>query len=268
MWRLVFMTFFGKPRMDHHTWEHCKEQPKRTVVPVAILAVAALTIGFLNVPHFLGGHSNFTGFLNTVVHDIEGTPAENYHSILIATNQAQASADSDIQPTVDTAEQEDQVDHTALEWGLMIASVIWTFFTAFLAYILYMKRPDVRTRIMTTLSMQKLFTVLNNKYYVDELYEAIVIQPIRKLFEFLAAFDAMIVDGLVNLAGFIGRALSNFIGVFDSEIVDGAVNGAGWTAQTGGKGVSSLQSGKIQTVIGSSLILFLTIVAAVVFFLA
>ena len=149
----------------------------------------------------------------------------------------------------------------------MIASVAWTFFTAFLAYFFYIKRPEARAKIMSLLSMQRVFTVLNNKYYVDELYEAIVIQPIRRLFEFLGAFDAMIVDGLVNLAGFIGRALGTFAGVFDSEIVDGAVNGTGWTAQAGGKGASFLQSGRIQTVIGSSLILFLAIVVLVVFFL-
>lgn len=267
MWRLVFMTFFGAPRMDHHTWEHCKEQPKRTIVPVAILAVAALTIGFLNVPHFLGGHSNFTGFLDVVVHDIEGKPGEIDHGYLVAANTTQIPESEHPQQVTDTAAHEGQVDHTALEWGLAIASVVWTLFTAFLAYTLYIKRPELRSRIMNRLSMQRVFTLLNNKYYVDEIYEAIIIQPIRKLFEFLAAFDAMIVDGLVNLTGFIGRALGDFVGVFDNEVVDGAVNGTGWTAQTGGKGASSLQSGKIQTVIASSLILFLAIVAAVVFFL-
>jgi NADH-quinone oxidoreductase subunit L len=261
MWRLVFMTFFGTPRMDHHTWEHCEEQPKRTVVPIAILAVAALLIGFLNVPHFLGGHSSFTNYLDPVVHDITGTPAENYEKIAAVAHHTGDVA------AAHQASDGHAVDHTALEWGLMIASVVWTFFTAFLAYFFYIKAPETRAKIMSLLSMQKLFMILNNKYYVDEFYEAVVLTPIRKLFEFLAAFDAMIVDGLVNLAGILGKALGVFTGVFDSEIVDGAVNGAGWTAQTGGKGASYLQSGRIQTVIGSSLILFLAIVVAVVYFL-
>ncbi|MCP4757447.1 MAG: NADH-quinone oxidoreductase subunit L, partial [Proteobacteria bacterium] len=81
MWRLVFMTFFGETRTDKHTWEHCKEQPKRTVVPIAILAVLALTVGFWNVPHFLWGHSNFTEFLTPAVHDLEEAPLENYKKI-------------------------------------------------------------------------------------------------------------------------------------------------------------------------------------------
>jgi len=266
MWRLVFMTFFGETRADKHTWDHCKEQPKRTVVPIAILAIAALTLGFLNVPHFLGGHSNFTNFLDPVVHDIQGKPAENFHKIQLEaahTETSTSQAATSEHHSGDGAE----VDHTALEWGLMCASVAWTLFTAFLAYILYIKKPEVREKIMSALVSQNIFKVLYNKYYVDEFYEAVVINPIRRLFEFLAAFDAMIVDGLVNLAGFLGRALSVFTGVFDNEVVDGAVNGAGWTAQTGGRGASSIQSGRIQTVIGSSVVIFLVIVVLVVFFL-
>ncbi len=250
MWRLVFMTFFGETRADKHTWEHCEEQPKRTVVPIAILAVAALTIGFLNVPHFLGGHSNFTGFLDPVVHDIQGKPMENYELITSA-----------------SAHVGEYEDHTAMEWGLMIASVLWTLLTAYIAYYFYIKKPEKRLALMQILTLQWIFKILENKYYVDELYEAVVIGPIRKLFLFLGAFDAMVVDGLVNLAGFLGRAVGKFIGIFDNEIVDGAVNGTAWTAQTGGKGVGLLQSGRIQTVIGSSLILFLMVAFVVIFFL-
>jgi NADH-quinone oxidoreductase subunit L len=251
MWRLVFMTFFGETRADKHTWDHCKEQPKRTIVPIAILAIAALTIGFANVPHFLGGHSSFTGFLDPAVHDIQGKPLENFQQMV----------DSSIPSSED-------VDHTLLEWGLMTASVIWTFLAAYLAYYFYIKKPEVRVRLMKSLTLQKIFTVLENKYYIDELYENIVIGPIRKFFVFLGAFDSLVIDGLVNLAAFLGRALGTFTGVFDNEVVDGAVNGAGWTAQAGGKGAGFLQSGRIQTVIGSSLILFLLVIILVVIFLA
>lgn len=263
MWRLVFMTFFGETRADSHIWEHCKEQPKRTVVPVAILAFAALTIGFWNVPHFLGGHSNFTNFLDPVVHDLSSSPQENYRKL-------QLIKEKDHQETSQLkalSEHEVAEDHTALEWGLMVASVAWTFFTGFLAYLLYIRYPQARKQIMAGAVAQKVFVVLNNKYYVDEFYEAVVLTPIRKLFGFLGVFDQMVVDGLVNFVGFLGRITSSFVGVFDNEIVDGLANGAGWGAQTGGKGVSSLQSGKIQTIIGSSLVIFIIIVASAVLFL-
>jgi len=267
MWRLVFMTFFGETRADKHTWDNCKEQPKRTVVPIAILAFVALTVGFWNVPHFLGGHSNFSNFLDPVVHDIQSKPADNFRRIQLEKGIVQHSDESDNHSVAKpAAHSEEQVDHTALEWGLMIASVAWTFFTGFLAYYFYMKNPGARAKIMSSLSAQKIFTVLNNKYFVDEFYEAVVINPIRKLFGFLAAFDQMVVDGLVNFAGFLGRITGTVAGLFDNQVVDGAVNGAGWTAQAGGKGASLLQSGKIQTLIGSSLIIFvITVVTVVVF---
>ncbi len=247
MWRAVFLTFFGENRSDAHTWHYCREQPKRTVVPIAILAFAALTIGFFNVPHFLGGHSGFTEFLSPVVRDLDVAPMEHYLNAISSR-------------TYDAGVRE---DHTALEWGLMVASVAWTLLTAYLAWLLYRKRPETRKWLMSGEFAQKTFRLLNNKYYVDELYEAVVLAPIRKLFLFLGSFDQLVVDGLVNLAGFLGRQTSNFIGVFDDTIVDGCVNGSAWSFQSGGKGFGFLQSGRIQTVIGTSLILF---VAAVGFF--
>lgn len=266
------MTFFGETRMDKHTWDHCQEQPKRTVVPIAILAVAALTIGFWNVPHFLGGHSNFTNFLDPVVHDLSSSPMENYRKLQLIKEKDQQESTAQTMKTESghqaaASGHEAVVDHTALEWGLMIASVAWTFFTGFLAYIFYLRNPKAREQIMASALAQRVFMVLNNKYFVDEFYEAVVLTPIRKLFDFLGAFDQMVVDGLVNFAGFMGRITSSFIGIFDNEIVDGLVNGAGWGAQAGGKGASSLQSGKIQTIIGSSLIIFIIIVGCVVLFL-
>jgi NADH-quinone oxidoreductase subunit L len=253
MWRLVFMTFFGENRSDPHTWEHCEEQPKRTVIPIAILAIAAITIGFLNVPHFLGGHSNFTEYLSPVVKDLSVAPMEHYQNV------------------VDTANGETvhevHVDHTALEWGLMFASVAWTLLTAFIAWYLYLKNPKLREKIMSGAQAQKIFTLLYNKYYVDEFYEMVVLTPIRKLFQFLAGFDQMVVDGLVNFAGFLGRHLSAFIGLFDQSIVDGAVNGTAWSFQQGGKGFSFLQSNKIQTVIGTSIVIFIIVIVSFILYI-
>lgn len=253
MWRLVFMTFFGENRSDHHTWEHCEEQPKRTVIPIAILAIAAITIGFLNVPHFLGGHSNFTEYLSPVVKDLSEAPMVHYQNVVDAANGEVI--------------QETHVDHTALEWGLMVASVAWTLLTAFIAWYLYLKNPKLREKIMVGAWAQKIFTVLYNKYYVDEFYEMVVLTPIRKLFQFLAAFDQMVVDGLVNFAGFLGRHLSAFIGLFDNSIVDGAVNGTAWSFQQGGKGFSFLQSNKIQTVIGTSIVIFIIVIVSFILYI-
>ncbi len=246
MWRLVFITFFGDTRIDAHTWEYCKEQPKRTVIPIAILAVAALTIGFLNVPHFLGGHLNFTEYLSPVVGDISKAPMEHFNELMEG------------QPV------SDHVDHTALEWTLMLASVAWTFLTAFLAYYLYLVNPEARAKIMQNGGAKKIFRILYNKYYVDEFYEIILLKPIGKLFGFLNLVDKYVVDGAVNLMGFLGKGLGWAIGLFDSKVVDGAVNDTAWIFRAGGKVVSAMQSGRIQTMIGSSVLLFVAVVVLII----
>ena len=255
MWRLVFMTFFGTTKADKETWDHCHEQPKRTVVPIAILAVAALTIGFLNIPHVLGGHLGFTHYLDPVVKDLPVSPAEHFE-LLKAGGQIGA----------DTVAQVEHVDHTAMEWTLMAASVAWTFFTAFLAYFFYMKNEGARLSIMKGALAQKIFWVLNNKYFVDELYEKIILTPIRKLFHFLSWVDAKVVDGVVNGAAWVTRMLARFSGEVDRTIVDGTVNEAAWFAQLGGQGFSQMQSGKVQRLVGSSAIVFVLMVGVIVYF--
>jgi len=221
MWRLIFMTFFGPTRASKETYSHCHEQPYRTIVPIIILAIASLTIGFLNIPHFLGGHSGFTQYLTPSLIDIKGPEG----------------------------------DHTSLEWGLMIASVIWTFLTGFIAYYFYLKNPEARTKLMENSSAQGIFSVLNNKYYIDELYEKVILNPIRRLYLALNEFDQKVIDGIVNFMGFFGKLLGNLSGKADSAIVDGAVNEAAWLIQLGGKGFSVQQSGRIQVLIGGSVIL-------------
>ncbi len=249
MWRAVFMTFFGEYRGEHHTWDHCHEQPKRTVVPIAILAFAALVLGFLNVPDYLGGSERFTEFLKPVVVNLE--------------DQAAAAPAASLAPEIASAEAAageavaaEHTSHVALEWGLMLGTVGWSFFTAFLAWYFYLKNPGAREKLMQGFAPRSLFTLLHNKYYVDEFYDAVVVEPLQKLYRFLARFDQLVVDGAVNGAGHAGRILGQISGLFDKKIVDGIVNEIAWFCHLGGRGFSVMQSGRIQAVIGASLLFF------------
>jgi NADH-quinone oxidoreductase subunit L len=66
MFRLVWLTFFSQPRMDHETEHHIHESPKSMTVPLIILAVGSIFAGFLGVPHALGGSNRFEHFLEPV----------------------------------------------------------------------------------------------------------------------------------------------------------------------------------------------------------
>ena len=248
MWRLVFMTFFGTYRGDHHTWDHCHEQPKRTTFPVAILAVAALTLGFLNIPDFLGGHYNFSHYLSPVVVDLEGHVRAG--ELLLEVEKA----------------AEAEPEGSKVEWALMIGSVLWTLFTAALAYFFYLANPAKREALMAKFLPQQIFKVLHNKYFVDEFYDWALIRPLTRLFRFLASFDRLVIDGAVNLAGYLSRGVAMLAGLLDKGVVDGTVNELAWFSQTAGKGFSLMQSGKIQVLVASALLLFVGVFALLIFY--
>jgi NADH-quinone oxidoreductase subunit L len=115
--------------------------------------------------------------------------------------------------------------------------------------------------------------VLENKYYVDELYRLIVIRPVLRLAELCAKFDydwvinrlvntigqlsirtaerlggldLAVVDGTVNLVGRAARGLSTLSNTVDLKGVDGAVNGIGHVVKAGGRQMRTLQSGWVQ----------------------
>ncbi|MDH5559595.1 MAG: NADH-quinone oxidoreductase subunit L [Deltaproteobacteria bacterium] len=258
MWRLIFMTFFGESRCDKHTWDHVKEQPKRTVVPIAILAFLALVLGFLNIPHFLGGHSGFTDYLSPVVQDLEIAPSK-----LIETSSL---IDTHVSSTMTDESLSVEEDHTQLEWTLMILSVLWTIFTGLIAFFFYYLSPKTRQIIMSFIWAKKLFQLLSDKYYIDELYEIVIITPIKAIFQICSLHDQKVIDGIVNFAGFFGKWIAKISAVFDNQIVDGCVNGTGWLSQFSGQGFSRLQSGKIQSLVGASLLVGIGFIVLLVFY--
>src|SRR5216117_4006526 len=69
MFRLVFMTFFGRSRVDHEVEHHIHESPKTMTVPLMILAVLSVIGGWIGWPAVLGGSNRFQKFLNPVTHD-------------------------------------------------------------------------------------------------------------------------------------------------------------------------------------------------------
>ena len=66
MFRLIYLTFFGKPRMNHEVEHHIHESPKTMTVPLVILAICSVGAGFLGLPHSLGGSNRFEKFLEPV----------------------------------------------------------------------------------------------------------------------------------------------------------------------------------------------------------
>ena len=197
MFRLVNMTFFGQSRVDHEVEHHIHESPSSMTVPLMILAVLSVVGGWVGWPESLGGSDRFTKFLEPVMakHAEEGGEAAAAH--------AASSA--------------------SMEYLLMLASVLIACGGIWLAYRWYIQRPEVPGKIAAASPF--LYRLVYNKYYVDQLYDAMFVNRVKDLALTLGAFDVNIINGLgVDGSGWVTRITSSISGLWDSWIVDGLVN--------------------------------------------
>ncbi len=237
MFRLIYLTFFGKPRMSHEVEHHIHESPKSMTVPLVILAICSLGAGYLGLPHSLGGSDRFGKFLepvfakNVVVLEHEGAAAQ-------------------------VAAGEQQVEHTdPLEYALMGASVGAAILGWFLAQRAY-KKADKGYKEPIREVAPAFYTTLFHKWYVDEIYDWVftgrkkvgdVRLGVMGLGEGLWKFDAEVIDGTVNGAGWITRMSGTVSNLWDKWIIDGLfVNGVAIVTRISSYPVRLLQWGMVQ----------------------
>ena len=224
MGRLVFLTFYGQPRMSHDVEHHIHESPKSMTVPLIILAFCSVTAGWLGWPASLGGSNHFEHFLEPVF-----------------------SAESEPSHPVE--------GNRELEIGLMLVSVAAACAGGGLAWRSYGKAgKDYQEPIAAT--APPVYNTLLNKYYVDEAYDYAFtgrkkVGPVRLgamgLGEASSWFDSRILDGLVNGAGWMTRAFSSVSKWFDKWIIDGVgVNGPAMLARVMSYPARALQWGLVQ----------------------
>jgi NADH-quinone oxidoreductase subunit L len=218
MFRLVNMTFFGNSRVDHEAEHHLHESPSSMTVPLIILAGLSIVGGWVGWPESLGGSDRFSKFLEPVMakHVEEGAEA--------AASQAASGA--------------------SMEYILMLLSVLVACFGIWLAYCWYIQQPEVPGKIEAKFPF--LYKLLYNKYYVDQLYDAMFVNRVKDLALTLGAFDVNFINGLgVDGSGWLTRVTSSISGVWDSWIVDGLVNLAARIVWLFSWPVRMLQTGRV-----------------------
>ncbi|MCJ7458019.1 MAG: NADH-quinone oxidoreductase subunit L [candidate division Zixibacteria bacterium] len=138
-----------------------------------------------------------------------------------------------------------EVHHLEPNLILMIVATLVALSGIYLAYVIYYKGTISAERLKDRFS--SIHKLLYNKYYFDELYNAIIIRPLFKLADFLfKKFDQGVIDWLVNAAGNFTMFLSWFWELFDTYVVDGAVNGLGYVVRGTGAGIRRVQTGQLQ----------------------
>jgi len=114
-------------------------------------------------------------------------------------------------------------------------------------WLIYGRKPLTTAVDPLEKPLGPVYTLLKNKYYIDELYRAIIINPAIRLAQVCATFDRRFIDAIVNAVGAFGRWLSSWLRrAIDSPIVDGAVNGVGRATGWFGEFMRATQTGKVQ----------------------
>jgi NADH-quinone oxidoreductase subunit L len=200
MFRLVFMTFFGESRVDHHTAEHIHESPYSMTVPLIILAIGSVVAGYVGFPAWLGGGESFQKFLDPV-----------------------------FEPLPIPRGPEAEYGHMA-EAGMAVVSVAVALIGFGLAYSKYCKRSWEEQREKKMYG--GLYPVFLNKYYIDELYDALFVNRAKDSGAAMWRFDGKVIDGVVNGSAWstVEGALGS--GWWDRWIVDGLVKLVGGFIKT------------------------------------
>jgi NADH-quinone oxidoreductase subunit L len=216
MFRLMYLTFYSPSRISHEVEHHVHESPKSMTLPLVILAICSIGAGWLSWPHSLGGSARFEKFLEPVFAREAVVLVEEGKAAQLAAGEKEA-------------EHTDKTEYALMFLSLGAAAVGWG-----MARSSYSKAVrDYPEPI--AVKAPPLYTVLYNKWFVDEGYDY-VFTGRRKLGnirlgvmgagEASSWFDAKIIDGAVNDAGWITRAVATLSTWWDKWIIDGLlVNG-------------------------------------------
>ena len=242
MFRLIFMTFFGKPR-NQEMYDRAHESPGSMAVPLIILAVLSFPI----VNTWSSNPWSFDKYVKAPKQPHVHAPAHASEErpvlyALAGASDAHAAEDAGHGAHDDT---HDHHAHSPAHTIAMVLSIIVAGFGILLSYLFYHRK--VLSAEGVTARLRPLYALCWNKYYFDEFYNGVIVAFSVAWAGFLRVFDLRVIDGIVNLVGFVTRAVvAAFTGWFDNKFVDGLVN---WVAQitwsVGGR-IRRIQTGAIQ----------------------
>jgi NADH-quinone oxidoreductase subunit L len=206
MFRLTYLTFYGPSRVDHHAAHHIHESPMVMIGPLVVLAGLSVIGGFPGVPPENGW---FHHFLQPVI----GSPGGEHA----------ASA--------------------GLIIGLMVIATAIGFAGWGVAHYFYSIQPSMADTAAAR--APGFYATLLNKYYVDELYDAVFVEPTKRLGYVWDWFDRTVIDGVVRAVGQgaeMGSAASTWI---EKHVIYGFLNVVGYANHLLARSWRRLQSGMV-----------------------
>jgi len=188
--RMFFLCFYGQERWPKEAGEHPHEMSGMMTNPLWVLALGAVFAGYLGVTIAPSTSNSFLGFLN---------PHGFFHDVLAGSTIVSGP------------------HHPGHIWIAYVSSVV-ALAGIGLAYARYgaapQEDPDAKL-------LGPVFTLLNHKYWVDELYAAIFVQPLRKLGDFFFGTDRFGINGIIKAVTIVARSLSFLLSLFQRGAVAG-----------------------------------------------
>ncbi|MCO6362669.1 NADH-quinone oxidoreductase subunit L [Paracoccus sp. 08] len=269
-WRLMFMTFFGTPRGDHHAHDHAHESPRVMTAPLVVLAFGSIFAGMIWYNSFFEeeGVAGFFGIEAAVHHEeaghaesaavagtgtaLEGSVAEApaaepegaaTHAAAGAAEDPADIASYTVTPGAIYMRPDNHVMHDAhyVPAWVKVSPFIAMLIGFGLAWLMYIRRPELPGQLAA--QQRGLYQFLLNKWYFDQAYDAIFVRPARWIGRKLwTAGDGAVIDGAINglalgiiprLTRFAGRVQSGYLFHYAFAMVLGIVGLLIWVMMRG-----------------------------------
>jgi NADH-quinone oxidoreductase subunit L len=211
--RQITLTFLGKPRTD--VAEHAHETPWTMTVPLIILSLFAISVGWTGIPEKFPIIGN--RFPNWFHDYVGGSLLEHPEAV-------------------------------AFSFVPLLTSLVVSIGGITLGWLLY-RRIKAGDKDPLESSLGSLYTLLKNKYYFDELYDRVFVQPayaISRNFTYLF-LDRKIIDGILHWVAYVSPIIGSFLrNYIDKPIVNGSGDLVGEGTKRLGRTFRFIQSGKVQ----------------------
>jgi NADH-quinone oxidoreductase subunit L len=221
MFRLWFMTFAGTPR-DHHVADHAHESPRVMVAPLVVLAVLAVVSGWS-----LPGGFGLPGLLEQA--RPAGTAAGMTGDFVFGSLTVPA-------------------EHESHEGAIHVAATLTAFLTAaagvLLAAAMYVWR--VISPVGVAAAFRPVYGFLAHRWYFDELYDAIFVQPAFAVARLASGTDRGVIDRFIDGLAWAARQLAGLDAWIDRTIVDGIVNATANLTWNAGLALKKVQTGRLR----------------------
>jgi len=186
MFRSVYLTFFGQFRGTHEQEHHLHESPPSMTIPLWILAVGAVVSGWVGLPKVLSETNRFQDWLAPVILHPAGLAAAEHEM------------------------------STGAEWLLMVVTTLVALGGIYVAWANYGRDKGLAEGQHWAARLPVLHRLLLNKWYVDEIYDVLIVRPLAAISRFFwKVVDTFVIDGAINAGAFLTE-LTGDVGRFST----------------------------------------------------